>query len=218
VVLNRTLEHGEALAREVGGEARPLEALEEELAAADVVVSAAPIAPAVLGPGPMARLVHARRRRIVLVDLAVPRAIPAETGRLPDVYLCDVDDLDRVMRASLDERAHAAVDAERIVAEEVARWSRDQAERRAAPLIQELRSRASAIAREEVERTLRRLGEDPELARRLDAMAGSIVAKLLHLPSTRLRRAACDGGEGEALVAAAARIFDLPPVRRTGAA
>ena len=86
---------------------------------------------------------------------------------------------------------------------------RAEAERRAAPLIQEMRSRASEIAREEVERTLRRLGEDPELARRLDAMAGSIVSKLLHAPSARLRQAVCDGGAGEAIVAAAVEIFDL---------
>jgi glutamyl-tRNA reductase len=51
VVLNRTLANGEALAQEVGGTARPLDALEEELSTADVVVSAAPVAPAVFGPG-----------------------------------------------------------------------------------------------------------------------------------------------------------------------
>ncbi|ABC81764.1 glutamyl-tRNA reductase [Anaeromyxobacter dehalogenans] len=209
VVLNRTLANAEALAAEVGGEARPLDALEQELLRADVVVSAAPAAPAALAPAVMQRILHARRKRIVMVDLAVPRAIPAETGALPDVYLCDVDDLDRVMKAAMAERAQAAQHAERIADEEVQKFARAEAERRAAPLIQEMRSRASAIAREEVERTLRRLGEDPELAKRLDAMAGSIVSKILHAPSTRLRQAVCDGGANDPLVAAAVQIFDL---------
>ncbi|WP_242343221.1 glutamyl-tRNA reductase [Anaeromyxobacter terrae] len=209
VVLNRTLANGEALAQEVGGVARPLEALEEELAEADVVVSAAPVAPAAFQPEAMTRLARARRRPIVLVDLAVPRAIPAATGGVRDVYLCDVDDLDRVMKAAMSERVAAVADAERIIADEVVKYVRTEAERRAAPLIQEMRSRASAIAREEVERTLRRLGEDPELERRLDAMAGSIVSKILHAPSTKLRQAVCDGGAGEALVAAAVEIFEL---------
>ncbi len=208
-VLNRTLSNGEALAREVGGEALPLDALADELGRADVVITAAQAAPDAFRPEEMARIASARRRPIVMVDLAVPRAIPAETGRVRDVYLCDVDDLDRVMRAAMEERAQAVSHAESIIDEEVARWARVEAERRAAPLIQEMRSRASAIAREEVTRTLRRLGEDPELARRLDAMAGSIVSKLLHGPSACLRRAACAGGEGEALVAAAVHIFDL---------
>lgn len=211
VVMNRTLANGEALAREVGGSARPLDALEEELAHADVVVSAAPVAPPAFQPEAMARTVRARRRPMVLVDLAVPRAIPAATGAIEDVFLCDVDDLSRVMKASMSERSAAVEDAVKIVAEEVEKHVRAEAERRAAPLIQEMRKRASAIAREEVERTLRRLGEDPEIERRLDAMAGSIVSKLLHAPSARLRQAVCDGGAGEALVEAAVEIFELSP-------
>jgi len=219
VVLNRTLANGVALAREVGGAALPLEALADELMRADVVVSAAPLALAAFRPDAMAKVARARRRPLVMVDLAVPRAIPAETGEVDDVYLCDVDDLDRVMRAAMDERVQAVAHAERIIDDEVGKWARTEQERRAAPLIQEIRSRASAIAKEEVERTLRRLGEDPEIARRLDAMAGSIVSKLLHQPSARLRRAVCDGGEGDALVAAAVQIFDLPPeaTRRSSA-
>ena len=209
VVVNRTLANAQALANEVGGEALPLEALESELGAADVVVSAAPVVPDAFGPAAMAALMKARRRRLVMVDLAVPRAVPAEVGALSDVYLCDVDDLDRVMKASMEERTAAVAHAERIIGEEVDKAARADAERRAAPLIQEMRSRASAIAREEVSRTLRRLGEDPEVAERLDAMAGSIVSKLLHRPSTRLREAARNGGPEEALVAAAKHIFDL---------
>jgi glutamyl-tRNA reductase len=212
VVLNRTAAHGEALAREVGGVALPLEALSQELLRSDVVVAAAPIEGA-FGPAELAKIAPVRRRPLVLVDLALPRAIPAETGRVPDVFLCDLDDLDRVMRASMEERTQAVAEAERIVDEEARRWAREELERRAAPLIQEMRRRASAIAREEVARTLKRLGEDPEIAKRLDAMAGSIVSKLLHSPSTRLRRAVCDGGEGEALVAAAVQIFDLSAER-----
>lgn len=209
VVLNRTVETARALADEIGAEAGPLDALEEELQRADVVVSAAPVAPPALAPAAMERLLRARRRRIVLVDLAVPRAVPPETGALSDVYLCDVDDLARVMQSAQAERADAAAEASRIVEDEVQKFARAEAERRAAPLIQEMRTRASAIAREEVERTLRRIGEDPELERRLDAMAGSIVSKLLHAPSARLRQAVCDGGANDPLVAAAVQIFDL---------
>ena len=211
-ILNRTLAGAEALAGEVGGEARGLDALEEEISRADVVVSAAPVAPAAFGAEAMARLVRARRRRIVLVDLAVPRAVPAETGRVADVYLCDVDDLDRMMRSAQDLRAAAAAQAQAIVDEEVQARARAEAERRAAPLIAEIRTRAAAIAKDEVERTMRRLGEDPELATRLDALAGAIVSKILHVPSARLRQAARDGDLGEALVAAAVEIFDLRAV------
>ncbi|HSN91022.1 MAG TPA: glutamyl-tRNA reductase [Anaeromyxobacteraceae bacterium] len=214
VILNRTLAAAESLAAELGGSARGLEALEEEIARADVVVSAAPAAPDALGREAVTRLMRARRRRLVLVDLAVPRSIAPEVGRIPDVYLCDVDDLDRVMRASLVERRAAVAEAERIVEEETARWARAEAERRAAPLIAEIRTRAAAIAREEVERTLRRIGEDPELAMRLSALAGAIVAKVLHAPSTKLREAVRSGASGDPLVAAAVEIFGLGSAER----
>jgi len=217
-VLNRTVERALALAHEVGGRGGGLEMLETELLAADVVVSAAPSAPPALRPEAVARLQARRRRPLVLVDLAVPRAIPAATGEQEGVYLCDVDDLDRIMRAAQAERAAAVIDAERIVAAEVERWARSEAERRAAPVIQELRTSADAIAREEVARTVRRLGGDAELQTRLDALAGAIVGKLLHVPSTRLEEAVHHGGEGDALLGAAVDMFELgPPARQDGA-
>lgn len=124
VVLDRTLADAEALARELGADAGPLDALDQEILRADVVVSAVRIAPDALGPARMKQLARTRDRRLVLVDLAVPRAIPPETGDVPDVYLCDVDDLDRVMRATVGRRAPEIARAERIIEEEVGRWAR----------------------------------------------------------------------------------------------
>jgi glutamyl-tRNA reductase len=197
-----------ALAGEVGGTARPLEALESELRAADVVVSAAPAVPPAFAAAALSALMKARRHaRLVLVDLAVPRAIPPEAGRLDGVYLCDVDDLARLQAAAMAERAAAGAAAERIIEGEIARCAREEAERRAVPIIQAVRSRASEIAREEALRTARRLGDDPEVAQRLEALAA------------RLRQAGADGAPGEALMEAAREIFDVPadPGRHPGA-
>jgi glutamyl-tRNA reductase len=209
-VVNRTFANAEALAREIGGTAHPIEALAEELVRADVAVVAAPVALAALEPsGAPALMKRRRHRRLLLVDLAVPRAVPPALGDVDGIYVCDVDDLARIQRQAQEARVGAIQDAERIIDEEVTRFARDLAERRAAPLIAAVRTRASAIAREEVERTVRRLGGDPELERRLDALAGAIVAKLLHQPSVCLRRAGHDAEGGDELMAAAARIFDV---------
>jgi glutamyl-tRNA reductase len=212
VVVNRTLANAEALAAEVGGAARPLEALEDELSRVDVVVSAAPAAPPAFEPGALAaRMKDRRRRDLVLVDLAVPRAIPAASGEIDGVWLCDVDDLARLTARAQAERSQAVTDAERIIEEEIARWRKEQGERRAAPVIQAMRARASEIAREEVDRTVKRIGaEDPEIQRRLDAMANALVSKLLHAPSAKLRQAGTDAESGDRLIAAAVEIFGLP--------
>jgi glutamyl-tRNA reductase len=214
VVVNRTAANAEALAREVAGTARPIEALRAEMARADVVVVAAPLPPDALAPEGAGALMRERRhRRLVLVDLAVPRAVPPALGNLDGWYVCDVDDLARIQRQAQAERAGAVAAAERIVGEEVERFGREMAERRAAPIIAAMRERASLIAREEAERTARRLGADPDVERRLDALAAAIVSKLLHHPSVRLRRAGSDGESGDLLMAAAAEIFDLPTER-----
>ena len=210
VVVNRTFASAEALAGEIGGTVRPIEALGEELVRADVVVVAAPVALAALDPaGAQALMKQRRHRRLLLVDLAVPRAVPPALAEVDGIYVCDVDDLALVQRRAQEARVGAIQDAERIIEEEVTRFSRDLAERRAAPIIAAVRGRATAIAREEVERTVRRLGGDPELERCLDALAGAIVSKLLHQPSVRLRRAGHDPQGGDELMAAAARIFDV---------
>jgi glutamyl-tRNA reductase len=210
VVVNRTLGSAEILAQEIGGEARPIEALGEELVRADVAVVAAPVALAALHPrGAPALMKQRRHRRLLFIDLAVPRAVPPALGDVDGIYLCDVDDLARIQRQAREARAGAIRDAERIIDAEVERFARELAERRAAPIIAAVRHRASAIAREEVERTVRRLGGDPEIEKRLDALAGAIVSKLLHEPSVRLRRAGQDVEGGDQLMAAAARIFDV---------
>ncbi len=169
VVVNRTPARAESVAVEVGGRARPLDALGEELAGADVVVSAAPVVPAVLGPAPMAAIMRARRgRRLVVVDLAVPRAVPQETGRLEGVYLCDIDDLARLARASLGEHAASVASAERVIDADLRRHGRDAA----APSPAAGREGAPALDP----------ADDPGRQSRLQAVARALVARLRHAP------------------------------------
>jgi glutamyl-tRNA reductase len=81
--------------------------------------------------------------------------------------------------------------------------------RKADPIIEAMRQRASEIAREEVDRTMKRIGADPEVEERLSAMAKALVSKLLHAPSARLRQASTDVRSGERLMAAAVEMFGL---------
>ena len=82
VVVNRTLANAEALAREIDGEARPIEALGDELVRADVAVVAAPVSLEALDPrGAPALMKRRRHRRLLFIDLAVPRAVPPPSAR-----------------------------------------------------------------------------------------------------------------------------------------
>ena len=120
-----------ALPATSGGRGAALDALADELVRADVVVVGAGVAPEALAPARVARLMRFRRRRLVLVDLAVPRAISPGAGAVEDVFLFDADDLRKVVRAAFADRAVAVAHAERIVEEEVARFARAEPARSA---------------------------------------------------------------------------------------
>ncbi len=74
----------------------------------------------IIGLGMVERAIKARRHRpMFMVDLAVPRDIEAEVGRLDDVFLYTVDDLAQVVESGLESRQAAVVEAEDIIANRV---------------------------------------------------------------------------------------------------
>ncbi len=118
--VNRTLEHAEEAARELGAEAASLERLAELVGIADVIVTSVEDAPSLL------RAEHFRPKRIkhrdrplVLVDLSVPRAVAPELAALDNVLCYDLDDLARIVDENRTERQRAAEEAAPVLLAEV---------------------------------------------------------------------------------------------------
>jgi glutamyl-tRNA reductase len=88
-------------------------------------------------------------------------------------------------------------------------FARERDVRAALPVLAQLRRRAEEIARAEAERTLAHLGAklDEKGKRSVEAMAQAIVNKLLHGPTSRLKKAA-SAGESD-LPGAAAELFGI---------
>ena len=201
LVTNRTFEHAQELAREVDGKARPWEDLDGLLAAADVAITSTGAQQPILTKARMEPVIKRRKQRpLFLIDIAVPRDIEAQVAKLANVFLYDVDDLERVLAENLKLRAKEAEAAEKIVAHEVrqfAEWLRSQA---VVPTIKELRARAEAIVLAELERTLPALDERSH--QKVTAMAHAIANKLLHAPLSAMR-------QDDQLANAARKLFDL---------
>ena len=190
VVTNRGYESAQELAAKLGGQAVPFERVGEALAGADIVISATG-APHFVLEARAVQAAMARRpeRPLFLVDIAVPRDIDPEAGKLPNVHLHDIDDLQDVSSANLEARGREAEKVERIVDAEMLRFSQWWRSLGAIPTIRELRTKVEATRRAELEKSLRRLPDLTEEQRaRVGALTRAIVNRVLHDPIACLRK------------------------------
>jgi glutamyl-tRNA reductase len=214
-VCNRTRARAEELATKLAAQVEDWEHLKEALGRADIVISSTGAREPVLRRAMMAEVQRGRRgRELVLIDIAVPRDVEPQVGKLNGVFLYDIDDLQKIVGQNLEDRRSEGDRAEALIEADLQRFLASDRGRAAGPTIAALRTRAAGVARAELERALGNLpGADERTRRSMSAMADAIVAKLLHAPSVALKKEAGGGGEGPNLVEAAHRLFDLPPVQ-----
>ena len=189
VVANRTLVHGEELAQRLGAQALELDAIGAELERADIIVSATSASDHVLTCDEVAAALRARKGRpLLLVDLAVPRDLDPAINELDGCFLYDVDDLEAVVAETISGRRSEAQQAERLVAEEAERFRDWQASLDVVPTIASLRALAEEIRDSELARAGGRLSESER--KHVESVTSQILAKLLHLPTIRMKEAA----------------------------
>ncbi len=211
VVANRSRERAVALADRVGGRAVPLERAREELVASDVILASTASTDLVLEREAVADVMAERDHRpLLLVDVAVPRDVDPGVADLEGVTLLDIDDLKDFAEASLAQRRQEVGKVRAIVADELDRYRAERSARAVAPLIAALRDQAEQIRQAELDRHRAKLDGLGSAERdALDALTRSLVNKLLHEPTVRLKDAA-GTTRGEVLVDALSALFDLP--------
>jgi len=192
VVANRSFERASRLAERFGARAAPLEALDDELALADVVVASTSSAGYLVTAEQVERALAGRRERpVFFVDIAVPRDLDPAINDLPGCYLYDIDDLQQVVAESAEGHTEETLRAETIVAEEAEQFRAWQRSRDVVPAITSLRELAETIRAQELARAEHRLGAlSPRERRAVESLTAQIVNKLLHLPTVRLKEAA----------------------------
>ncbi len=209
-IANRTLERAEALAERFSGDALRLDAVPDCLADYDIVVSCTGSQLPIIGLGMVERALKARRHRpMVMVDLAMPRDIEAEVGKLGDIFLYTLDDLGQIVEDGLESRQAAVVEAEGIIDTRVSNFLHWMDARETVPTIRALRDSAERARRHELEhaRKLLARGDDPTQV--LEALSHGLTNKLMHAPTHALNQA--DGDERGELAQLIARIYHLHP-------
>ena len=207
-VANRDVERARRLARQFGGFALPLSELEGTLPEADMLISSTASPEPVITLESMKAALKARRRKpIFAVDIAVPRDIEPEVGELDDVYLFTIDDLNKVILEGQGNREAAAVDANRILDDEISRYLTIERSKQVAPIITALRKQGETVRDQVLANARRRLSRGADSNEVIEHATASLMKKLLHNPSVRLREAG-ETSDSE-LIDAARTLFDL---------
>jgi glutamyl-tRNA reductase len=205
---NRTRARADQLAAQYGATVRDWSELPAALGAADIVIASTGAQRPVLTLEMMHRVQRARRGRpLFVLDIAVPRDVEPEVGKLDGIYLADIDDLQKVAAEHRDERKSEADGAEAIVAQELDRFLKAWRGRQLGPTVTAFRAHVLGLAQAEAARVVAANPGLGERERKLIAdVAESLAKKLLHAPQMALRN---DDAEGVPLVVAVQRLFSL---------
>lgn len=209
-VANRHYDRAIGLAQQFAGTAVRFDDLPDQLAEADIVVSATNSPHHIVERDELS-LVMAERpgRPLLLVDLAVPRDIDPECREVPGAGVFDIDDVQKIVERNTSGREAEAKRADLIVEAELDRFERWLASLEVVPTIAALRGRGEDIVARVLAENESRWESLSEADReRVEAMAKAIASRLLHEPTLRVRRAA---GEEDAhfLLGALRELFGL---------
>jgi glutamyl-tRNA reductase len=192
-IANRTLDRGETLAARFNGRAIRLADLSDSLAQFDIVISSTASTLPLIGKGLVERAIKARRHRpMFMVDLAVPRDIEPEVGKLNDVFLYTVDDLADVVRSGVESRQAAVAQAEAIIETRVQSFMHWIGDRAVVPVIRDLHESGEHLRLAELERARKLLAKGEDIDVVLEALSKGLTAKFLHGPQQALHRAQGD--------------------------
>jgi glutamyl-tRNA reductase len=216
-VANRRYDRAIGLAQRFDGHAVRFDRLPAELVHADIVVSSTSSPHQIMGREELALVMDEREgRRLVLIDIAVPRDIDPAVRDLPGIDLYDMDDLQREVARNQSVREAESERARSIVEQELRRFEAWLAELDAVPTVAALRERGEAIVRQVLRENEGRWESLSEADRdRVEVLARAVVSRLLHEPTVRLKRAADDDG-AYLYVQALRELFALEPLREAG--
>ncbi len=210
MVAHRNMERAAQIAEQLGGRAVQYAEAWPLFAEVDLVMCSTAAPHAIVTPQQVGEAVARRAgRALCILDIAVPRDVDPDVGRLDNVFLYDIDDLQGAVAANIGNRRREMPAAERIVQQELRHFWEWYAGRGAVDAIRELRDHMEAMRAAEWDRAVRRLQHlDPADRERVEYLTKALMNKFLHAPTLQLRAAAGNGSDRE-LADAVRRLFDL---------
>ncbi|SER91691.1 glutamyl-tRNA reductase [Salipaludibacillus aurantiacus] len=209
-VINRTKQKAEELAAKFFGRSEDMTQLSRSLENTDILISSTGSKDYVIKKDEVLKLVKKRNGRpLFLVDIAVPRDLDPELSDLDNVYLYDIDDLQGIVAANLEERKQEAEKIELMVEEELVDFSAWLDTLGVVPVITALREKATSIQSETMESLERKLSSLSDREKKvIRKHMKSIINQILRDPITALKEVPEEENSDE-LLAYMTKVFGL---------
>ena len=197
LIANRTYAHAQALASKYSGWAVDFENLEDEINEADIILTSTSFSGFIIDSSMVTLALEVRKDRPMLfLDVSVPRNIDPLVNEIENIFLFDVDDLQKIASDNMKGREEKSLEANSIVNREVQSFLNSK-------IVEnfiEIRRLAEEFRSEEVKRTLSSFPElDERVIDGINMMTRAIIKKILHTPSVAIKEILEEGADGESI-------------------
>jgi glutamyl-tRNA reductase len=212
-IANRRRDRALAMAERYGGRVAGFDDMPKELKRADIVLASTSSPHPIVGVDELALVMEERAGRpLLLIDIAVPRDVDPVCAELDGVTLYDIDDLQGVVARNLKVRRGEARQAETIIEEEIQRFAGWLGALEALPTIAALRTHGTEIVDSVLAENEGRWESLSERDReRVRAVARTVMSRLLHEPTLRMKRTGDGRTHGRMQLARELFGLDDPP-------
>jgi len=209
-VSNRTYDRAVGLAQRFNGEAIKFDDLYDTCDRADIVITSTGSPHAIFRREHGEQFLARRKNRpMFFIDIAVPRDVAPEMGKLDGIFIYDIDDLQQAVSSHVADRRREAERAEAIITSEVENFEARLHTLDVVPTIVSLQDHLETIRQAEIDRVRGRLGPlSPEQEIAVEALTRGIISKVMHTPITTLKTAARQA-EATTVIEVVRRLFNL---------
>ncbi len=216
VVANRTYHNAAQLADELHGRAITFQQLSGAIVEADIVITATGAPHIILDRELLAPAMERRPDRpLFIIDIAVPRDVDPEVTEIPNVHLRDIDSLRSEADNNVQERTAEIPRVEAIVQHETHLFMDWFTSLGVVPTIMAIRQQLEQFREQELEHLFRRVDLDEREREMVAKMSYRLVNKILHEPTTRLKKEAANGN-GPAYTSTLRHLFALDQIKKEG--
>lgn len=187
-IVNRTVEHAQALTERFGGMALSMDKLSWALGQSDIVLSSVSSQAPILTEQHVIEGNQGRKRRpIFMVDLGLPRNIEPRLKESEDIYLYTIDDLKDIVAENIKARHLAAHTAALPIAKAAQAYMDWLDSHQQIHSLKALREKADSIKEEALSAALKKLQSGERAEDVLTQFAHRLTQRLLHQPRLVLK-------------------------------